>query len=99
MENLGIYKFHACTRHNDMSLLFQVYNYSFTEFKQWKEHEEERTHTTCIRENCSEGQCFIKGIYIYIRVLAQVHVLQGTASCAAGMVTTVGINHAICAGK
>ena len=40
-----------------------------------------------------------KAIYIYIRVLAQVHVLQGTASCAAGMVTTVGINHAICAGK
>ena len=26
-ENLGIYKFHACTRHNDMSLLFRVYNF------------------------------------------------------------------------
>ena len=37
--------------------------------------------------------------HIYIRVLAQVHVLQGTTSCAAGMVTTAGINHAMCLKK
>ena len=80
-----------------MSLLFQVNN--FLKSTQWKEHEEERTHTTYIRENCAyhpivgaEGECFIKQQFkAYIRVLAQVHVLQGTTSCAAGMVTTVGI--------
>ena len=73
-ENLGIYKFHACTRHNDMSLLFQVYNFlnstllpSSNSGKSMK-----RNKLTLLISGKivpivgAEGECFIKGIYTYV---------------------------------
>ena len=57
-ENLGIYVHarhtyysnlkYACTSLGMQDLKFD----SFTEFRQWKEQEEERTHSTYVRQNC-----------------------------------------------
>ena len=80
-ENLGIYKFHACTRHNDMSLLFQVYNFlnstllpSSNSGKSMKRNELTLLISGKIVHiiQLLELKVSVLSKHIYIRVLAQV---------------------------